>query len=288
MKLSSRLLSAVLVSISAFGQRPEFEVASIKPSPPTAPAQVSIGVHIDGARVSYSSLALKDYIRLAYRVKLYQAQGPDWIASERYEIAATLPAGANRDQVPDMLQTLLADRFQLKMHHETKEFPVYALVVGKGGLKMKESAIDSDSPDAAKAPVNVTASGSAAGTTVNYGAGSSFTFANNRFEGKKLSMADLADTLGRFVDRPVIDMTELKGNYDSSIEFSPEDFRAMQIRLAISAGVVLPPQVLQMLDGASGDSLPTALQTLGLRMEPRKAPLDVLVIDHAEKTPTAN
>ena len=288
------LFTAVLVSVSAFGQapaaRPEFEVASIKVSPPIAPATVSIGVHIDGARVSYNFLSLKDYIRIAYGVKLHQVVGPDWIASERYDIAATLPAGARREQVPDMMQALLADRFQVKIHRDSKEFAVYALTVGKGGLKMKESAPDpeNDSGAAGKGAVDVTASGSAAGTTINFGRGSYLTFANNKFEGRKLTMASFADSLGRFADRPVVDMTELKGNYDFTIEFSPEDFRAMQIRAAISAGVVLPPQVLQMVESASGDSLPTALQTIGLKLESRKAPIEVLVIDHAEKTPTAN
>ena len=188
------------------------------------------------------------------------------------------------------MQALLADRFQVKIHRDSKEFAVYALTVGKGGLKMKESAPDpeNDSGAAGKGAVDVTASGSAAGTTINFGRGSYLTFANNKFEGRKLTMTSFADTLGRFADRPVVDMTELKGNYDFTIEFSPEDFRAMQIRAAISAGVVLPPQVLQMVEGASGDSLPTALQTIGLKLESRKAPIEVLVIDHAEKTPTAN
>jgi len=97
-----------------------------------------------------------------------------------------------------------------------------------------------------------------------------------------------ADTLARYVDRPVVDMTELKGKYDLTIEFSPEDFRAMQIRAAMAAGVVLPPQALMLVEHSNGDSLPTALQTIGLKMESRKAPIEVLVVDHAEKTPTAN
>ena len=101
-------------------------------------------------------------------------------------------------------------------------------------------------------------------------------------------MTVLADTLTRFVDRPVVDATELKGTYDFTLEFSPEDFRAMMIRSAITAGVVLPPGVERLADGASGDSLFTAIQTLGLKLESRKAPLDALVIDQIQKAPTEN
>jgi uncharacterized protein (TIGR03435 family) len=289
---------AVVASGTALGQtlpaRPEFEVASIRPSAP-AVERVNLGVHIDGARVSCTYLSLKDYIRIAYRLKDYQVLGPDWLASERFDIAATLPAGAAREQVPDMIQALLAERFQMKLHRDTKEFPVYGLVPGKGGLKMKESPLDADADsgepgrgEAGRGAVNVTASGGRGGTTVNFGRGSSFTFANNRFEARKLAMPGFADTLTRFVDRPVVNMTELTGNYDFTLELSPEDFRAMTIRSAIAAGVVLPPQALQLLDGVSGDSLFTALQTLGLKMEPRKAPLEVLVIDHISRVPTEN
>ena len=85
-----------------------------------------------------------------------------------------------------------------------------------------------------------------------------------------------------------VDMTNLKGNYDFVLELSPEDFRAMGIRSAISAGVALPPQAIQMAEAASGDSLSNAMQKLGLKLESRKAPLEVIVIDHAEKTPSDN
>jgi uncharacterized protein (TIGR03435 family) len=98
----------------------------------------------------------------------------------------------------------------------------------------------------------------------------------------------MAEMLARFADRPVVDMTELEGNYDFALEFAPEDFRAMMIRSATAAGVMLPAEAMRALEGASGDSLFTALQTLGLKLEPRKAPLEVLVIDHIEKAPTEN
>jgi uncharacterized protein (TIGR03435 family) len=136
--------------------------------------------------------------------------------------------------------------------------------------------------------VNIAAGGSQAGVGVNLGGGSYFTFGNNRLEAKKLSMATLADTLARFVDRPVVDMTGLAGNFDFDLEVTPQDYQAMLIRSAIAAGVTLPSQALRALDNASGDSLSAALQRVGLKLEPRKAPLEVLVIDSALRTPIDN
>jgi uncharacterized protein (TIGR03435 family) len=104
-------------------------------------------------------------------------------------------------------------------------------------------------------------------------------------------MPSFADMLARFVDRPVLDMTELKGAYGFSLRFSPEDFRAMRLRAAMAAGisVSLPPETMRaVLDGASGDSLFAAMEPLGLKLDARKAPLDVLVIDRIEKTPSEN
>ena len=285
---------AVLAAAAAFGQspRPEFEVASIRATDQSNPAQVSVGVHIDGAQVSISYFALQDYIRVAYRLKQYQVIGPDWIASERFDIAAKIPATANRDQVPEMLQTLLEDRFKLKSHREDKEFPVYALIPAKGGVKLKESPPDTDTgaggAEPARAPVNVTASGSARGVNVNLGGGSYFAFADNKLEGKKLTMTAFCDTLARFMDRPVVDMTGLTGNYDITLNITQEDYTAMLIRSALSAGIVLPPQALRALEMSSGDSLTSALQLVGLKLDARKAPLPVLIVDHIEKTPTAN
>jgi uncharacterized protein (TIGR03435 family) len=270
--------------------RPEFEVASIKPSV-AAPAggQVHVGVQIDGAQVHCTYLSLKDYLRIAYQVKDFQVTGPDWMASERFDIHAKLPTGG-RGQFRDMLQTLLEDRFQIKMHRASKEFPVYAVVVGKGGLKLKESPLDPEpeGSEGGKGAVNVTATGGRGGTTVNYGRGAYFTLADNKIEARKLSMEALADSIGRFVERPVVDMTELKGTYDLNLEFTPEEYRVLLIRMALSAGVNLPAEAMKLLEGASDESLFKGLQQLGLKLESRKAPLDVIVIDSATRTPIEN
>ena len=113
MRMTRTILAVLLASVTTFAQtRPEFEVASVKPAPEQF-AQANIGLHIDGSQVRYSYFSLKDYIGMAYRMKNYQITGPEWLASQRFEIAAKLPDGANISQVPDMLQSLLADKFAL-------------------------------------------------------------------------------------------------------------------------------------------------------------------------------
>lgn len=281
------ILAITLLSAGVFGQtppaRPEFEVASVKPSPQQPLGQANVGVHIDGAQVHCTFLSMRDYIRVAYKVKDYQIEGPDFMRSERFDISAKLPSAANREQVADMLQTLLIDRFAITTHREKKDFPVYALTVDKGGMKAKESPLDADN-----SAVNVTSTNTATGTTVDLGKGAYFTIGEKTLEARKLTMVNLADLLARFVDRPVVDMTDVKGTYDFTFELKPEEYLAMKIRAAVIAGVNLPPEALKLLDNASDDSLFAALALEGLKLERRKAPLEVLVVDHIEKVPTEN
>jgi uncharacterized protein (TIGR03435 family) len=212
-------IPVVLASGAAFGQTAgtplSFEVASVKrASEPIATkddytagynagmraARAAQGLRIVGQRVTVIDNSLKDLIRLAYQVKEHQISGPAWMATEKYEIAATMPAGANRSQVPEMLQTLLAERFHLKLHRETRKMAVYALVVGKGGPKLT----------AATAPAN----GRGGTGWVNPTGG--------RVGAKASSVAAFADLLSKAADRPVIDMTGLTGLYDFDLTYTPE------------------------------------------------------------------
>ena len=286
------LLLCTLTTVAAWGQqpsRPEFEVATIRPSAPSPEATVTARAHIDGAQVRWLSLTLKYYIATAYRVKQYQVSGPDWISSDRFDISATIPAGVSTTQMPEMLQRVIEERFQLKMHREKKDFPVYALEITKGGLKIVVNPAD---PDAAKSdantPANTNVSGSAQGISIDFGRGSSYTFANNRFEAKKLTMANVVRALELYTDRPVVDMTDLTGTYDFTLEITAEDYQAMLVRAAVTAGLTLPPDALRLLDGATLPSLFDSLQKVGLKLDARQAPLDVLVIDEIRKTPTDN
>jgi uncharacterized protein (TIGR03435 family) len=277
-------------SAAAFAQAPskklEFEVASIRPSAPSAEQnRVDAGLHLDGAQARIAAFTLKDYLGMAYKLRGYQVTGPDWIGTDRFDINAKLPAGAKADDISEMLQTLLAERFKVKFHMEKKEMPVYALVMGKPPLKLKEvpaSAADDSGP-----AVNVAATGSAAGVSVDLGHGSSYSFANSKFEARKLNMDAVAQNLEMYVDRPILNMTELKGNYDLTLQVTPEDYQAMLIRAGMHAGIVFPPQVVRLAEGNSA-SLMDAVQEAGLKMDSRRLPVDLLVVDSALKSPTDN
>ena len=288
----SRILPLTLAACVAFAQtapsRLEFEVASIKPAPPITDS-AHIGMRIDGSQVYCTAWSLKDYIRIAYRVKDYQVESPDWMSNTRFDISAKLPAGATRDQVNDMLQTLLVDRFGLKFHRVKKEFPVYALEQAKGGAKLKESNLDGmNASDVTKPPDTIAASGSAQGVFVTLGKGSAFSFADGKLKATRVAMSRFADVMARFLDRPVVDMTSLTGIYDLELAVSPEDYRGMLIRSAITAGVSLQPEVERLAMTDVGESLASSMSAAGLRLEPRKAPLDVIVVDHAERAPSEN
>src|SRR5215470_1088047 len=201
MRIAKIGLGIVFGAAALFGQdaaRLAFEVASIRHSG-GAPAQgVAVGVRIDGSQFRTTYLTFKDYIGMAYRLKLYQISGPDWIGSDRFDVAATLPEGSLPSQVPTMMQSLLQERFQLKTHREKKDFPIYALEIAKGGLKMNEAPPSAELANAdPRAPQAFTGTGTNQGVSINLGQGSSFTFSNNKLDAKRLTMASLAGTLER-------------------------------------------------------------------------------------------
>lgn len=283
------ILSVFLVSAVGAQTGPSFEVASIRPVNGQSGSQsITLGIRIDGVQI-HGQMALKDYIRIAYRLKDYQISGPDWLGSETFDITAKIPEGSSPGQMPEMLRGLLTERFQLKTHREKKDFPVYALEIAKGGLKISENAPDPgrDNPNS-KEPIGGSGTGSGQGISVNLGRGSLYTFANNRYEGKKLTMAILADSLAQFLDRPVVDLTSLTGRYDFVFDITEEDYRNMLIRAGANRGVALPPEALRLLDTGSPVSLFHAAEKLGLKLDARKVPLDLLVIDEIHKTPTEN
>jgi uncharacterized protein (TIGR03435 family) len=296
----------VLAAGTALGQTPAFEVASVKPAAPLdrsqmLSGQMHVGMKVDAARVDIGSMSLAELIRVAYRVKAYQVSGPDWMASERFDVLAKLPEGASSGQVPEMLQALLAERFKLSVHRESKEHAVYALVVGKNGPKLKESAPDADAPAATDdANPQVRISGRGENTQVSISGGQIGTAhmsmgpnGTMHLEAPKMNMAAFADTLSRFFDRPVVDLTELKGTYQVALDLSMEDLR----NAARTMGIMGPGMgggrdgSRPPADAASdpgGLSIFAAVQQLGLKLEPRKVALDFVVIDHLEKAPTEN
>jgi len=252
---------------------------------------------VEGNRVDIGISSLSELIGMAYKVKYYQIQGPDWLGptGQRFDILAKMPEGATKDQVPEMLQALLAERFKLTLHRTSKETQVYALIIGKNGLKMKETPSDvpvpptGDDAPAKDTTMKVTGTQEKGMTITNTPAGTQkVTMVEGvmHVEASKMPLSMLAEALSRYVDHPVIDMTELKGNYQVVLDISQEDIR----NVMRSVGAAMPAGAGGATDNASepGSSILTSVQQLGLKLDARKTPLDMIVIDHLEKLPTEN
>jgi uncharacterized protein (TIGR03435 family) len=240
---------------------PAFEVASVKRVDGFSGAlpQLSLG------RVSLPFTTLNALLMTAYGVKHYQIDGAAWLDSEHYEVTAKIPDGASREQVPAMLQRLLTERFGLKLHWEAKVEPVYALVVGPNGAKLKAS---DETPPLTTGGANGRRPGSVSMTS------------SGHVEFYGVPIARFADNLGRFVDRPVVDMTGLEGDFDIVLNIEAGD-RGLPKRPSADGAAPVP-------DESQPASVFGAVRSLGLRLEARKAPIRHLVVDQAEKVPTEN
>jgi uncharacterized protein (TIGR03435 family) len=278
------MLAAATAATAQTKESPSFEVASIRPSPDGPPATGAAGVQITKERVHFAYLSLRDYLMIAYGVPPQRVTAPDWIATTRFDISATFPGGATPEQFPELVKSLLRERFKLQAHLEKRESPVYVLEVAPGGLK----AIRVPDEAPTDGPLTITGSGGRDGVTADLGEGAYLEFKNDKFEAKRVTMRILSETLGRFVDRPILDQTNLEGRYDIKFSVAQEDYMPMLVRSAVNAGVTLPPQALAALDLPSMGSVENGLKSLGLVIEARRAPLDVLVVDSIEKTPTEN
>jgi uncharacterized protein (TIGR03435 family) len=311
------LMAAMLAApIAAFGQaaeaRLEFDVATVKASAPLDPAAIAqgkmprFGTNVQGTRVDIGNAALSELIAQAYKVKPYQVSGPDWMKTTRFDIQAKMPDDSNKDQVPEMLQSLLAERFGMKIHKEQREDSIYALVVAKGGHKLKESPPDTElpaepRPGAIALPngggqVKVDRNGSA---TINAGERGNIKMGMTpegkmHMEFSKATMEIFAQQLTPLVDHPVFDLTELKGNFQVALDLPMETLlslaRAQGMNIPVLPGARGggPGGGVEASDPGSTNAIFASVQQLGLRLEPRKMPVDFIVVDHAEKTPTEN
>ena len=277
------LVALTAASVGRAQTGPRFEVTSVKPVV-EQPVGSAAGVQISQRYARFSNVSLKDVVGFAFGMRMQQIVAPEWLGSVRFEIAGTLPETFKPADMPAMLQALLEDRFHMKAHREMREFAVYGLEVSPGGIKLTRT----DEPTHADGPFTVTANTSSGGTAVDLGNGATLLIGNNRIEARKVAMLQLTETLSRFVDRQVLDMTALPGRYDLTIELTPEDFRAAMFRNAIAGGSTLPPQAFQLLENSSLSAIPDALKSMGLLLQPRRAPLEVVVIDSIDKTPTEN
>jgi len=218
----------------------------------------------------------------AYGVQAFQiAAGPDWLNSDHFAIEAKADGNATRDQIFLMLQWLLEDRYQLKFHRETRELPVYALVAAKGGLRLK-----SPKEGACVEPTTGTAPDWAGGRMVPPQDGPlppapcgtlrvMLAIPAARMQGGKIAMAELARSLSLVMNRTVIDRTGFGGLSDIQLSFLPDDSTA--------AMPPPPPEAAPALE-MKAPSILTALQEqLGLRLESTRGPVEVIVVDHAQR-----
>ena len=256
----------------AFAQRPPakptFEVATVRPSDPNPANTVLVGMSADPSLVRYRNLTLRDAIRGAYKVRDFQIVGPDWMSTLRFEIDAKLPPGASADQIPEMFQALLEERFKLAWRHETKEVQVYALLVAKDGPKLKPAEIQAGNQPQAmgtdgKPRSMVSFGGSASAVTII---------------APSASLLTLVGVTSRFTSRPIVDETGVEGLYDFRLIFAPEETSGLPPAMLVNSAAASDP----------APSLSEAFKSYGLRIESRKAPVEMFVVTYIEKTPAEN
>jgi uncharacterized protein (TIGR03435 family) len=228
-----KTLAAVMLCSAVTLLAQEFEVASVKPSKPDSGG--TLVVFPPGGGLRESNATLKDLIETAYQVRSSRVLfGPSWASLTRYDVIA--PPGDGEPRVK--LRALLKERFQLQVHLETGEIPVYSLVIAKNGIRT-------------------------AGLRATSNAHKGIDARKGRMTGEAATMANLASKLANQVGRPVADDTGLKGNYNFTLDWAPDELGAAD---------------------SSGPSIFTALQEqLGLRLEGSKGPVQTILIGHAEK-----
>ena len=242
-----RFLFAAALALCLHAQSTAFDAASVKPAQAAGDRK---SMSSDAGRIAYTNVTLRDCLMAAYDMKDYQISGPDWMKTDRYNVVATAGGAASAEAMKIMLQNLLLDRFQMSVHREKKDLPVYAMVVGKNGTKMQET----ENPGRGNLRMN--------------GGGVVFS---------SVTIQQIIDYMSRFataeLDRPIIDETGLNGHYDATVNlFGTQE----EMMAAVSKGDL-------------GASIFTLIQDqLGLKLEPRKMPLDMVIVDKAERAPTEN
>lgn len=265
------------LSLAGFPQAPDglpsFEVASVKRAETGGSTGGPLAAMVAGIpslrggpgsddleRISYSNTSLKLLLIRAYGFDRFQIVGPDWIGTDRFDIVAKVPKGATKEQFRSMLQNLLAERFRMKAHRETRTLPVYAMVVHKGGHRLH----------AAEGP------GEPSLKHINLSmeqyvklSESQAPLPPRHIACRNMTMADFAGQFGvdDGIDRKVVDETGLAGAFNFDLEYYGSS----------SAVADLGPKVFEALE-----------RQLGLKLEPRKAPVEILVVDSASRIPTEN
>jgi uncharacterized protein (TIGR03435 family) len=240
--------------------QPKFEVASVKRA-----EQCGGRNSIDTGSVAFRGVPLKGVLMEAFKVKMEQIEGPSWLEADCFDISAKIPDGVARDQLPAMLQALLAERFKLAAHKEDRPSSGYVLVVDKGGPKLKE--------DDSKA--NFMGKDARPGLTFYGGSG------HGALKGV-MSMATLASNLSSKGYGPVQDATGLTGKYDIDLKWTPD--KSFEHDPSASAAAPLVADI----PTREGDLFTALRESLGLKMERRSVQVPYVVIDHIERIPTEN
>ena len=253
--------------------RPSFEVASIEASPGCELRAVDLHPSPSPGRIRIACVTVERMIRYAYiqyadgiQVNPSQTElsgGPEWIRSGRFDVEGKADGPATRAQMlGPMMQVLLEQRFGLKLHHETKELPVYVLGVSKGGTtRLKPSACIAPDPNRPMAPPPIVPGKPVPRACGNVRVGSGA--ASDTFDGDGLTMAEFSLVLSRQLGRKTLDRTGVGGRYDLHLEFLPDD------------------------DGGFGSALVASIGQLGLKLSAGKGTVEYLVVDSVQK-PTAN
>jgi uncharacterized protein (TIGR03435 family) len=253
--------------------RLEFEAALVKPS---AAARL-LGTMVRDGKLTATGIGLKALMALAYDVREAEiSEGPNWIGSERYDINAKSASPVSSSDLKLMIRALLEDRFQLQTHRETKEMPVYALVIGKNGPKLKPSNdLDCTDPSVYTPPPQLPTLGQPV-KPVSIRCGN-FYVLNDRLQGRKVTLRQLASTLSNMnmVERRVVDQTGIAGTFDIDLQWDASR------RTNTPSADTIP-------DNGNVPPIFEAFQEqLGLKLQSQRSPVEVLVIDNAAK-PTSN
>lgn len=287
----------------ALAAQPSFEVASIKTAAGRGEAPyfmlepgVLERVTVVGSRVDIRFISLDRLIVRAYGIKPYQLSAPEGLKSAKFDIAARMPDGASRNQLGEMLQALLRDRFKLSIHRATRDLLVYALTIGKDGPKLQPSRTAPNSSPADGGHAIFTANGDGrsletGGFVVNDGkfgpvkatAPGQGPHGGMRIEYLNLTIPALVDLLTPHLNYPVVDRTNLQGGYFFATETRApgEGSGRKQDAPADDASSAAPRD-------AVGEALLRAAAQAGMKLEKSRAPVETIVVDHVEKTPVAN
>jgi len=258
-----------------------FTVASVKPSqlpPAGAGRQGGFTPLNEPGRLRFPAVTLKTLLMFAYDVKDFQIVGPGWLGDERFAVEATMLADTTQDQTRAMLRNLIADRFKTEIHRENRPLPIYSLVIAKSGLKLPKTP-----PPRPKqlGDSNFAADGFPVVPPEFTGV---LTFVINRqakITAQHATMRELATELERLLGVPVRDETQLTDKFDFVLKFSPEGLNG-------PGGRSVPATTALDAPDPQRDIFSALQSDIGVKLESKRDPVEVIVIDHAEKLPTDN